>query len=65
MNDVSTRFPTSEQMSRSEAFDLAKRFTAEPPADVTRKLFYALNLQGECSWPAIVDYLRRNPRPND
>ena len=64
MDDITKRISTSEQMSRAEAFDLAAQFDREPPPEVTQKLFYALDLEGECKWSAIVDYLRNHERPH-
>ncbi|MFZ5890685.1 MAG: hypothetical protein ACOY0T_06505 [Myxococcota bacterium] len=64
MDDITKRIATSEQLSRAEAFDLAARLPSEPPAEVTRKLFYALDLEGKCSWNAIVEYLRTHDRPS-
>lgn len=64
MEDIEKRISTSEQLSREEAFDLAAGLTSEPPPEVTRKLFYALDLRGKCSWSAILEYLRSNERPS-
>jgi hypothetical protein len=65
MDDITKRISTSEQLSRAEAFDLAAKLASEPPPEVTEKLFYALDLEGECKWSTIVDYLRRNERPHN
>ena len=64
MADKSRLISTSEQLSRAEAFDLAASLTSEPPPEVTRKLFYALDLPGKCSWSAILEYLRTHERPS-
>lgn len=64
MADLDKLISTSEGLSREEAFDLAAGLTSEPPPEVTRKLFYALDLPGKCSWSAIVEYLRTHERPS-
>lgn len=64
MADANKLMSTSESLSREEAFDLAAGLTSEPPPEVTRKLFYALDLSGKCSWSAIVEYLRTHERPS-
>lgn len=64
MEDIEKRIASSEELSREEAFELAAGLSSEPPPEVTRKLFYALDLSGKCSWNAIVEYLRHNDRPS-
>jgi hypothetical protein len=64
MKPVSS-IPNSEGLSRSEAYDLAKQMRDEPPVDVVRKLFYALDIEGRCEWRKIVDYITSHPRPAD
>ena len=64
MQDIEKRISSSEQLSREEAFELAAGLSSEPSPEVTRKLFYALDLSGKCSWSAIVEYIRHNERPS-
>lgn len=65
MQDPSALINSTESLSRGQAYDFACALQQAPSNELVQKLFYALDLRGQCSWQAIVDFIRNHSRPDD